>query len=281
MEKENSFGTRFLVDPEKTFDHNSWDNVEFTDEDLHNAQEIVQSQQNNPVKDSSIYLDNPREFWDSFYGSHEDRFFKDRHWFSHEFPELYQPGIRVLEMGCGVGNSYFPLLEENPTATVFACDFSQKAINTLQSDIRYSEKRGKAFCHDITLPIPKDLIPDHSVDVVTMIFVMSAIHPGRQHAVFENIKRILKPGTGIILYRDYGQFDMTQLRLKKERFIQEGLYVRGDGTLVHYPTLEEVKQLAETNALNILSLKVDRRLLVNRGKKLKMYRIWHQGKFST
>ena len=85
---------------------------------------------------------------------------------------------------------------------MYACDFSETAISTLKSDIRYSnDARGIAFQHDITNPIPSSLIADHSIDIVTMIFVLSAIPPTNQAAVFSGLKRILKPNTGIVLYR--------------------------------------------------------------------------------
>jgi methyltransferase-like protein 6 len=62
--------------------------------------------------------------WDKFYRRNGDRFFKDRHYFEREFPFLTQPGITVLETGCGAGNTVFPLLELNPTCRVYACDFA-------------------------------------------------------------------------------------------------------------------------------------------------------------
>lgn len=69
---------------------------------------------------------------EQFYRRNADRFFKDRHYFDREFPELVSGPHVVLEVGCGVGNTVFPLLDLNPQITAYACDFSATAVDLVK-----------------------------------------------------------------------------------------------------------------------------------------------------
>jgi 2-polyprenyl-3-methyl-5-hydroxy-6-metoxy-1,4-benzoquinol methylase len=46
----------------------------------------------------------------------------------------------TLQVGCGVGNSIFPLLDINPQLRVFACDFSATAVQIVQQHPQYAGK---------------------------------------------------------------------------------------------------------------------------------------------
>lgn len=176
-----------------------------------------------------------RKNWDLFYKRNQTNFFKDRNWTTREFEELLESSTthrRMLEVGCGVGNLVFPLLD-NPNCRnlfFFACDFSARAVDFVKANPSYDEDRMKAFQCDITeLEQFQGHIEEQSLDIISMIFVLSAIHPSKFSRVVSNLKHLLRPG-GIILFRDYGRYDMAQLRFKSGSKIADNFYVRQDGT---------------------------------------------------
>lgn len=238
-----------------------------------------------PETDKDRFKNDADKFWDSFYGVHQNRFFKDRHWLFTEFPELApkedtQHARNIFELGCGVGNTILPILKYStePNLKVFGCDFSGKAIDIFKDDPAYDSKRCEVFVMDATLENWQVPFEPESQDIIVLIFVLSAIEPTKMKRVAENCYRYLKPG-GVLLFRDYGRYDLAQLRFKSGKCLEDNLYVRGDGTLVYFFTQEEVRTLFTTAGLIEEQNVIDRRLQVNRGRMLKMYRVWIQTKF--
>ncbi|XP_056144369.1 tRNA N(3)-methylcytidine methyltransferase METTL2 [Lampris incognitus] len=316
--KRPQFGTRFLTDPRQVFQHNAWDNVEWTEEQEAAAKKrVLENSQPLPPEKQEEYDRRANEYWNEFYTIHENRFFKDRHWLFTEFPELAPkhclsheshsevasvdgiqqdsldqvqvtggdfPGssatYRILEVGCGVGNTVFPILKTNndPRLFIYCCDFSSTAVELVKSNPEYDPEHCFAFVHDLNDVETNYPVPDGSLDVVVLIFVLSALHPDKMQASVSRLARMLRPG-GVMLFRDYGRYDMAQLRFKKGRCLLENFYVRGDGTRVYFFTQDELHEMFTKAGLEKMQNLVDRRLQVNRGKQLTMYRVWIQCKY--
>lgn len=66
--------------------------------------------------------------------------------------------------------------------------------------------------------------------------------------VAQNVYNVLDNG-GILLFRDYGLYDMAQLRFKPGHKISENLYMRQDGTrfLNFYLMFYDLMKLNEVN----------------------------------
>ncbi|KAI9636203.1 S-adenosylmethionine-dependent methyltransferase [Dioszegia hungarica] len=318
----SNFGARLLDDAQDVWSHNAWDHVELPDDFAERAEVIMERHRATPVKEEirDDYNERPAWFWDKFYSKHKEAFFKDRAWLRLEFPELIacteaDAGQKtILEVGCGAGNTVYPLLmhNENPDLVLWATDYSAQAVGVVKSNPMYPRaEHGKGILNaavwDITAKpspnamdgvdhtIPEGVHPG-SVDIITAIFVLSALHPKEWVQAIHNMFTALKPG-GMLLIRDYGRHDLAQLRIKKDRLLDPeipNLYIRGDGTRVYFFTKEDLEAIlsaaprrssasggeegSREKMFEVDQLGEDRRLLINRKEKLKMYRIWMQVK---
>ncbi|KAF7900829.1 hypothetical protein EAF00_003050 [Botryotinia globosa] len=299
------FGSRYLSEKDNVFEFNAWDHVETDDTYKEYAELQYAKQREAPVSefDKSRFNSDPAKWWNNFYKNNTANFFKDRKWLQQEFPILsqvteptYGP-CTILEVGAGAGNTAYPILKhnQNPELKIHACDFSKKAVEVIRANEAYDTKNIQA---DVWDAAGDDLPPgleEGSVDVVIMIFIFSALSPSQWNRAVQNVFKILKPG-GDVLFRDYGRGDLAQVRFKKGRYLEENFYIRGDGTRVYFFEKDELVniwtgKLPESDAqatdstteqeggFDIIDLGVDRRLLVNRAKELKMYRCWMQGRF--
>ncbi|KAJ4951302.1 hypothetical protein NE237_028134 [Protea cynaroides] len=227
------------------------------------------------------YERDAKKYWDVFYKRHQDRFFKDRHYLDKEWGCHFQGDRRkvVLEVGCGSGNTIFPLLATYPDIFVHACDFSPRAIDLVKAHKDFMEGSINAFVCDLTVDdLGKDIQPS-SVDIVTMIFMLSAVAPEKMAVVLQNIRKVLKPN-GHVLLRDYATGDLAQERFAcKDQKISENFYVRGDGTRAFYFSEEFLTSLFKESGFVAEELGVCCKQVENRSRELVMNRRWIQAVF--
>ncbi|XP_010889255.1 mRNA N(3)-methylcytidine methyltransferase METTL8 isoform X2 [Esox lucius] len=195
------------------------------------------------------------------------------------FPGEHAP-FRILEVGCGAGNSVFPIVNsiKHTGAFVYCCDFSSRAVQLVKDHPDYDQSLCHAFVQDICDEVASFPFPPLSLDVILLVFVLSSIHPERVQGVVNRLSEFLKPG-GIFLFRDHGRYDLSQLRFKKGRCLSDNFYTRGDGTCVYFFTKDEVHSLFSNAGLEEIQNLEDRRIQVNRAKKIVMYRVWMQSKY--
>lgn len=126
------------------------------------------------------------------------------------------------------------LAEQTTLKHLYACDFSEKAVELLRTDDRYEPGRCTAFVADITAPqVFEATVPARAVDIVTSIFVFSALPPEKFSQAASNVASIVKPD-GLWLVRDYAINDAAQHRFGEDRKMSESLFVRQDGTLSYF-----------------------------------------------
>ena len=274
-----------------------------------------------PPETAEKFKQETRCSWNVFYQQKAATFFKDRNYLRKELPELmprsvvedpwaWQPVVGetggdskraeesheqseealrlgiprnavVLEVGCGVGNTVFPLLRANPLLRVLATDFSSAAISLVKSNPEYEAAgdRCRAFVCDVSR---EALTPSHveagTVNFVTMVFMLSAVHPSMMAQTLSNVHACLAPG-GIVYFRDYARHDLPQLRYPEGAKLQDNFYVRGDGTGAHYFSTEEITALFSDAGFDPIGVDYVHREIVNRKKALTMKRIWVQARF--
>jgi len=258
-------------------------------QDLSEEQKLLLEKQNSRLvtefKANKLEIDAQKN-WDLFYKRNETNFFKDRHWTTREFQEIIDNDVvsdsskeRVLlEVGCGVGNLAFPLLEEGIPLKFYCCDFSPRAVQFVKDNPQYDEAKIQAFQCDITTEKLVTEMGPNSVDIVTCIFVLSAIHPDKHQTVFQNLATVLKPG-GVLLFRDYGVYDMAMIRFKPGSKIADKFYTRQDGTRSYFFNENEVKDLGQESGLHTYDNQMVERRTINIKEGVNVPRNFIQSKF--
>ncbi|KAH7662897.1 tRNA(Thr) (cytosine(32)-N(3))-methyltransferase protein [Dioscorea alata] len=248
------------------------------------------------------------------------KFFKERRYLLEEFPELRRSDsfAKVLEVGCGNGSTVLPILRAKKNMVIYACDCSTEVVERAKEIISStigisSEQRFHPFLLDFSVnKFPEWLFcsscqnsPSRNqssssadaeekmmmltdtkaqcciggVDFVTLIFTLSAVPLQNMPFVLAECYSTLKPGC-LLLFRDYGLYDMTMLRFPKEQKVGYREYMRLDGTLSYFFSLDIVRDLFMGAGFVELELEYCCVTSMNHKNGKKMQRVWVHGKFA-
>lgn len=131
----------------------------------------------------------------------------------------------------------------SPGQTPTAQEEERDASGSSTASSNQHHKASRPQPQKLTPSLPPQITPS-SIDIVLLIFTLSALSPLQWPQALLNIHTALKPG-GEVLFRDYGAGDLAQVRFKKGRWMGERFYVRGDGTRVYFFGEEELRELWE------------------------------------
>lgn len=264
--------------------------------------------------------------WNKFYRQNQDSFFKDRHYLFKEFvfPENVLNVTRnvltddtrrdelgaisdkfvICDLGCGVGNTAFPLLDDYE---IFRADLKSKSVHqsrqmhfvgvdTSEVAVKLFNDRGQeekyrdsffASCGDLC---SESLIADSPLlsayvdrcDCALLIFVLSAVSSQSWSTVLMTAHSLLKPG-GVVVFRDYCFGDMAQLRFERRNIenpetrtnrLGDNSYIRGDGTRATFFTTDELERIFVAAGFKKRKVWIDSKTFANRARELEMKRLW-------
>ena len=161
---------------------------------------------------------------------------------------------------------------------IYACDFSPRAVQLVRNNPNYDETRMNAFECDITAGDLEEKLQNEKVNIVSLVFVLSAIKPEAFARTLENLSKVMSDDA-ILLFRDYAINDMAMVRFAPGTKIADRHYLRQDGTTSYFFTAEEVRAMATEAGLATRKLEYVHRKTVNKKELLDVDRTFLQGVF--
>lgn len=191
----------------------------------------------------------------------------------------------LVEAGCGVANAAIPLLK-NENLSIFAFDFAPTAVRLVRETPEYNTSRLHAFVWDfcaVSLLDGVDATERGSLtvggaDLVSLIFVLSAVPPSLHVCGARHLLQLLKPG-GRLLFRDYATGDLAETRFAPRNKIKDKYYVRQDSTLSYFFDEETLRCTMVEAGFQEVYVRRIHRVVRNRKEKLEMHRVFLQGEF--
>ncbi|CAN1729302.1 tRNA N(3)-methylcytidine methyltransferase METTL6 [Linum perenne] len=173
----------------------------------------------------------------------------------------------------------------------FFCDFASTgfpgwlACNSCKGSVHQNKQNcssGVIECQMMQTPGLSSLEESRccvgGVDFITLIFTLSAVPLKLMPKAIMECFSVLKPG-GLLLFRDYGLYDMTMLRFGPDKRVGFREYMRTDGTRSYFFCLDTVRDLFLEAGFTEVELDYCCVKSENRKRGKIMQRVWVHGKF--
>ncbi|MGD9911370.1 MULTISPECIES: class I SAM-dependent methyltransferase [Methanothrix] len=189
-------------------------------------------------------MQNLRDSWDMFYRR------MGRSWggVTRDIPDL-PCGSRVLELGCGSGKTIRGMIGKG--WRIVAIDISRRAVEisrSIKDGVTVASQLGnpstnssKGITEEVELLTADGrLLPfrDEVFDAVFAFHVLGHLLETQRSVVTREIIRVTRSG-GLVFFRG---FSFDDFRAGGDE-IERGTFIRGDGTITHYFTEDEVLDL--------------------------------------
>jgi hypothetical protein len=207
--------------------------------------------------------------WDTFYSSHGAKFFHPRQYLLACFPLLATlcSGDQVVILECGVGNgSNLATLLPFPALRILACDLSAVSLAALAEvpacAAAVAAGRLTLLQWDMAAgpmpPLPAAAAATSAAaqppQAALLFFTLSAVPPSQHLAALQHLAAALQQEGGHLMFRDYGAGDHAQLRAPDSAILSSQTHLRGDGTLSHYFSTQELGALLTAAGFTALQL---------------------------
>lgn len=248
------------------------------------------------LTNQTVHRESYSDLWEDFHLAHSTgRFFKEKRYLTMAFPRLLEAYIddstsggrvHVLgEIGCGGGSALIPVLRDNPHAVAVACDVSSKAIDIFRSacdgaGIDSDRVRLCVHAAGSSTAIQHSPFQTGSLDTMLLIFTLSAFHPNDMISVLREAYVSLQEN-GMVLLRDYGLYDMAQLRFHGSQLVDDDhlVYKRADGTLSYFFSTEFLENIFRQAGFSTVECRYVTTYVRNIKKQVTMKRVYVHGVF--
>lgn len=127
---------------------------------------------------------------------------------------------RILDFGCGCGRVLYWLRRFYPSVTFYGTDTDEEALSWCQDHL---SSRGHFVGNGAAPPLPFE---EQFFDLVYSISVFTHLSEALQFCWLEELKRVTKPGSYLLLSVHGGEFFDEAPREFKEHFREAGFYSR-------------------------------------------------------